>query len=156
MAKSLVGRARRKRRIRKKISGTQERPRLTVYRSHQHIYAQVIDDDKGHTLATMTSLGKEKPVIQEVQVDTKDEKDKEKQDKSKGKQEKSQSKQNKSKGKQQKLTSKLAMAAVVGQDIATVCREMGIEKVVFDRNGYLYHGRVKALAEAARKAGLVF
>ena len=113
MAK-LKGRARRKRRIRKKVSGSGESPRLTVFRSLKQIYCQVIDDDKGATLASATSLG----------------------DKVEG--------------------NKVQVAGTVGEKIAAVCLEKGIKRVVFDRNGYLYHGRVKALADGARKAGLEF
>jgi large subunit ribosomal protein L18 len=116
MAKKLEGRARRKVRIRKKLSGSTERPRLTVFRSNKQIYAQVIDDATGKTLASATSLGREAP----------------------------------GEG------GKTALAGSVGEAVAAVCREKGITKVVFDRNGYLYHGRVRALADGARKAGLEF
>jgi len=115
MAK-LEGRARRKLRIRKKISGTSERPRLTVFRSNKQIYAQVVDDTLGSTIAAATSLGLEKP---------------EDADKSK-------------------------VAELVGEAIAHTLLEKGIKQVVFDRNGYIYHGRVKALADGARKGGLEF
>jgi len=116
MAKKLEGRARRKFRIRKKISGTPERPRLTVFRSNKQIYAQVIDDATGATLVSATSLGRETP----------------------------------GEG------GKTALANQVGEALATACKDKGITKVVFDRNGYLYHGRVRALADGARKAGLEF
>jgi large subunit ribosomal protein L18 len=116
MAK-LEGRARRKMRIRKKISGTSERPRLTVFRSNKQIYAQVVDDTQGSTLAVSTSL----------KVD---------------------------KGGDDNNKSKCA--AQVGEAIAQVCLSKGIKQVVFDRNGYIYHGRVKALADGARKGGLEF
>jgi large subunit ribosomal protein L18 len=115
MAK-LVGRARRKLRIRKKITGTAERPRLTVFRSNKQIYAQVVDDAGGSTLAHATSL----------KVETPDD-------------------SNKSK-----------VAEQVGEAIAQACISKGIKQVVFDRNGYIYHGRVKALADGARKGGLEF
>jgi large subunit ribosomal protein L18 len=115
MAK-LEGRARRKLRIRKKISGTTDRPRLTVFRSNKQIYAQVVDDAQGTTLAHATSLSLEKA----------DDADKSK------------------------------VAEKVGEAIAQVCIDKGIKTVVFDRNGYIYHGRVKALADGARKGGLVF
>jgi large subunit ribosomal protein L18 len=116
MANKLAGRARRKLRIRKKISGTPERPRLTVFRSNKQIYAQVVDDTQGTTLAVSTSLKVEKG-----------------------------GESNKSKCAEQ-----------VGEAIAQVCLGKGIKQVVFDRNGYIYHGRVKALADGARKGGLVF
>ncbi len=119
MAMRLTGRARRKRRIRKKVSGTPERPRLTVFRSHKQIYVQVVDDLAGTTLAAASSLGKEAPAAE-------------------------------------KTTRKKACAEAVGKSIAAACSDKGITRVVFDRNGYLYHGRVKALADAARKAGLEF
>lgn len=103
-----------KTRVRGKISGTQERPRLSVFRSNKQIYAQVIDDISGKTLASASSLKIE-----------------------------------------EKLPKK-EIAAKVGEMIAKNAKEAGIEKVAFDRNGYLYHGRIKDLADAARKAGLKF
>lgn len=109
-------RARRKRRIRKNVNGTQERPRLSVYRSTTHIYAQVIDDEANTTLASSSTL------VKGVSTDG----------------------------------TKTEQAKAVGQAIAKACLAKGIEKVVFDRNGFLYHGRIKALAEAAREAGLNF
>lgn len=113
-------RIRRKKRIRKKIFGTPERPRLCVYRSLKHIYAQIIDDTTGRTLAAASSLSKDiAPII------GKDGRNK-------------------------------RGAAIVGEAIAKIALSRGIKKVVFDRNGFLYHGRVKALAEAARNAGLEF
>jgi large subunit ribosomal protein L18 len=115
MAKTLEGRARRKLRIRKKISGTTERPRLTVFRSNNQIYAQVVDDSHGATLAHATSLQIEKNEVNKSQV-----------------------------------------AEQVGEAIAQLCVSKGIKQVVFDRNGYIYHGRVKALADGARKGGLEF
>lgn len=114
-----LARLRRKRRIRKKISGTSERPRLVVYRSLKHIMAQVIDDTKGHTLAAASSLS---PEIRDACAGLK----------------------------------KTEQAKLVGLLIAKRCKEKGIEKVVFDRNGFLYHGRVQALAEGAREGGLKF
>ncbi|WP_029903272.1 50S ribosomal protein L18 [Prevotella sp. 10(H)] len=101
-------------RVRGKISGTSERPRLTVFRSNKQIYAQVIDDLTGKTLAAASSL---------------------------------------------KLTDKAPkkeIAAKVGELIAKTAQEAGVTAVVFDRNGYLYHGRIKELADAARKGGLKF
>src|SRR5215510_1101381 len=119
MAAKLIGRERRKLRIRTKISGTPERPRLSVFRSSKHIYAQVVDDVKGTTLAAASTLSRDlKGTLSE--------------------------------------DDKTAAAKKVGALIAKICLEKKIDKVVFDRNGYLYHGRVKALAEAAREAGLQF
>lgn len=108
-------RLRRKLHIRKTIHGTAVRPRLSVFRSLNHIYAQLIDDDAGVTLASACSL-----------------------------------KQNDVEGDKKQLAKK------VGKFLGDKAREAGIESVVFDRNGYLYHGRVKALAEGAREAGLKF
>jgi large subunit ribosomal protein L18 len=106
-------------RIRKKMSGSPERPRLNVYRSLNHIYAQVIDDSKGATMVSASSA--------------------------------------EGKGKGQKKTGgNLAAAKEVGKRIAERAKEKGVKQVVFDRGGYIYHGRVKALAEAAREAGLEF
>jgi large subunit ribosomal protein L18 len=103
-----------KKSIRNKISGTSERPRLTVFRSNKQIYAQVIDDTTGKTLVAASSL--------KVSV----------------------------------KAPKKEIAAKVGEIIAQNAREAGIQSVVFDRNGYLYHGRVKELADAARNNGLKF
>jgi len=109
-------------RIRKKIAGTTERPRLNIFRSVNHIYAQVIDDSKHATLVSASSLefGKEKD------------------------------------GKTHVTGGNVASAKQVGKAIAERAKAKGIDKVVFDRGGYLYHGRIKALAEAAREAGLQF
>ncbi len=115
----IVGRERRKLRIRKKMSGTAERPRLTVFRSAKHIYAQVIDDTTGKTLAFASTLSKD---LRGTLGDD----------------------------------NKGDAAKKVGALIAKICKSKGIDKVVFDRNGYLYHGRVSALAQAAREAGLEF
>ena len=110
---------RRHQRLRRKISGTAGRPRLAVFRSHKHIYAQVIDDIAQHTLAAASTLEPE-------------------------------------------LKNQLSSGATcnasseVGKLIAQRAKEKGIEKVVFDRGGNIYHGRIKALAEAAREAGLEF
>lgn len=101
--------------IRRKISGTAEKPRLSVYRSNRAIYAQLIDDSKGHTLASVSSF--------EVT---------------------------------DKETINVEISKNVGLKIAEKATQNGIENVVFDRNGYLYHGQVKALAEGAREAGLKF
>ncbi len=119
MGTELSARQRRKFRIRNKISGTEVRPRLTVFRSAGHIYAQVIDDGRGQTLATASTLSPD--LLSAVKSDNKTD-----------------------------------AAKKVGALIAKICIERKIDKVVFDRNGYLYHGRVKALADAAREAGLNF
>lgn len=112
-------RLRRHIRVRKKISGTAERPRLNVFRSEKHIYAQLIDDVKGVTLASASTLDKEL----RDQIDN---------------------------------GGNIEAARKVGELIAKRGKEAGITNVVFDRGGYLYHGRVQALAEAAREAGLEF
>jgi len=109
-------------RIRKKIIGTAERPRLNVYRSVSHIYAQVIDDTKGATIVSATSIEKGKGV----------------------------------KGEKRPTGGNVASAKEIGKLIAERAKDKGIKKVVFDRGGYLYHGRIKALADAARAAGLEF
>ncbi len=118
-AKRLTGRSRRKQRVRKKVQGTAERPRLTVYRSLRHIYAQVINDTTGQTLAAASTLSKE---LQ---------------------------------GKL-KTSGNTEAAQVVGEFVAQKALEQGIKQVVFDRNGFIYHGRIKTLAEAARQKGLDF
>ncbi len=104
-------------RIRRKLLGRPERPRLNVYRSLKHIYAQVIDDHAGRTLASANSAEKDSKL---------------------------------------KTGGNVAGAQAIGKLIAERARQAGITKVVLDRGGYLYHGRIKALAEAARKAGLEF
>jgi large subunit ribosomal protein L18 len=119
MAMRIVGRERRKLRIRRKISGTSEQPRLSVFRSAKHIYAQVVDDAAGSTVAHASTLSRD--VRGEVTEAT-----------------------------------KLDAAKKVGEQIAKLLLAKGISKVVFDRNGYLYHGRIRALADAAREAGLKF
>ena len=119
MAMRIVGRERRKLRIRKKISGTIEKPRLTVFRTAKHIYAQVIDDSSGRTLAHVSTLSKDlKGSLDEG--------------------------------------NKTEAAKKVGTLVAKICLSKKIDRVVFDRNGYLYHGRVSALANAAREGGLKF
>jgi large subunit ribosomal protein L18 len=100
-------------RIRRKLAGTTERPRLNVYRSLNHIYAQVIDDQKGETLVSASSI-------------------------------------------KLKTGGNVAAAKEIGKAVAEAAVKQGIKKVVFDRGGYLYHGRIKALADAAREAGLDF
>lgn len=106
-----------RKRIRKIISGTSERPRMTVFRSNKEIYVQLIDDQAGKTLIAASTMANDIA--------------------------------------SQKIT-KTEQAKLVGKLIATKATEAGIENVVFDRNGYLYHGRVKTLAEAAREGGLKF
>ncbi len=105
-------------RIREKMSGTPERPRLNVYRSLNHIYTQLIDDVNGVTIASASTMGK--------------------------------------KTEDKKVGGNVAAAREVGKQIAERAQEKGIKKIVFDRGGYLYHGRIKALADAAREAGLEF
>jgi len=100
-------------RIRRKLAGTTERPRLNVYRSLNHIYAQVIDDQKGETLVSSSTI-------------------------------------------KMKTGGNVAAAKEIGKTVAELAVKQGIKKVVFDRGGYLYHGRIKALADAAREAGLEF
>lgn len=117
MAK-VTTRARRKKRIRKKLSGTTDRPRMSVFRTAKHIYAQVINDETGSTLCAASTLSKD--VRGELEGN------------------------------------KTAAAKKVGAAIAKACSDKGIAKVVFDRNGFIYHGRIKALAEAAREGGLDF
>ena len=102
-----------KMRIRKIVSGSVERPRMTIFRSNKQIYVQLIDDKAGHTILSASSKDDDK-------------------------------------------APKLEQAKKVGASVAEKAKEAGIENVVFDRNGYLYHGRIKALAEAAREGGLKF
>lgn len=123
MGMRLIGRDRRKVRIRKKVTGTPERPRLTVFRSARHIYAQVIDDVNGCTLAHVSTMSKD---VRDANAQA------------------------------EKKPKKTEQATQVGALIAKMCLTKEISKVVFDRNGYKYHGRVSALAAAARKAGLKF
>lgn len=111
--------AKRKVRIRKKISGTTDRPRLTVFRSARHVYAQIVDDSAGVTLVSASSV---EDLFRE----------------------------------QSKFGSKVAAANFVGKTVAQRAMEKGIKKVVFDRNGFLYHGRIKAISDGAREAGLDF
>ncbi len=112
-----TARAKRVRRIRKKIAGDSVQPRLRVFKSNKHIYAQIIDDTVGKTLAAMSTIDKE---FQKSDDD------------------------------------KTGMAKKVGLLLAEVAKSAGINKVVFDRGGYIYHGRVKALSEGAREGGLQF
>lgn len=113
MVSKIARRNKIKTRIRGRVAGTAERPRMSVFRSNKGIYVQLIDDLAGRTLAAASSKGLEGGTKTEV-------------------------------------------SAKVGKEIAKIAKEKGIETVVFDRNGYLFHGRVKSLADAARKAGLKF
>lgn len=118
--KALTQRQRRHRRVRAKVIGTPLRPRLNIFRSAQHIYAQVIDDERGHTLI---AAGTNEPAVRERVIGH---------------------------------MTKVAEAHLVGLVIAERAKEAGISKVVFDRGGFLYHGRVQALADGAREGGLDF
>ncbi len=131
----------RKARVRKKVRGTSDRPRLSVYRSLSHIYAQVIDDDSGKTLASVSSLRLEMPAVEVKEAAPAEEE---------GKKSKKKKKEKKPEGL------KVRRSRAVGKAIAEKATGLGIKKVVFDRAGFLYHGRVAALAEAARKNGLEF
>ena len=119
MAKKVTSREKRKARIRRKISGTAARPRLTIYRSLKHMYAQLVDDVAGTTLVSVgsTTKGLKDEVSEDAKTDA---------------------------------------AKKVGTALAKAALAKGITAVVFDRNGYVYHGRVKALADSAREAGLQF
>ena len=110
-------RSRRHHRVRRNVTGTAERPRLAVFRSNRHVVAQVIDDERGHTLAAASSLESEL---------------------------------------RGGATSNRSTASTVGRLVAERARAAGVTKVVFDRGGFLYHGRVAAVADAAREAGLEF
>jgi len=116
----LAGRKRRHVRIRRKVQGTAERPRLSVFRSLNHIYAQLVDDLAGRTIVTVSSLDKT------LAADVKSAK------------------------------GKVGAGKIVGKAIAAIAKEKGIARVCFDRGGYLYHGRVKAVADGAREGGLNF
>jgi large subunit ribosomal protein L18 len=117
MARHVTAREKRRARIRRKLSGTPERPRLTVYKSLKHMYAQLVDDTTGKTLVSVSTGSK--ALKNEVKDDD-----------------------------------KTAAAKKVGEALARAAKEKGIEAVVFDRNGFDYHGRVQAVAAAAREAGL--
>lgn len=112
-------RLKRKKRIRKKMVGTENRPRLCVFRSAKHIYAQVVDDSRGRTITAASSM--EKAVRENPES-----------------------------------KNKVTTASMVGKIIGRRAMEKGVQRVVFDRNGFLYHGRVKAVSEGAREAGLEF
>ncbi|MGO9375722.1 MAG: 50S ribosomal protein L18 [Syntrophobacteraceae bacterium] len=114
-----VARLKRKKRIRRKLEGTGVRPRLTVFRSDKHIYAQIINDETGATLVSASTLS---PEYREMEA----------------------------------IKGKVGAAKRVGELVAIKALEKGIAKVVFDRNGFIYHGRIQALADAARQKGLDF
>ena len=121
MAKTAIKtiiRLKRQVRVRKKVRGTTERPRLNVFKSARHIYAQLIDDTKGVTVAACSTLTDDASALS--------------------------------------YTGNIAAATHVGTQIAKLAQDKGVTAVVFDRNGFLYHGRIKALADAAREAGLRF
>jgi len=130
-------------RVRRKVFGTSEIPRLCVYRSLNHIYAQIIDDNAGRTLVSSSSLKLELPP---VQAESKPEAEAESKSKGKGK----------GKGKTRPEGIKIRRSKAVGRAVAEAAVAAGIKKVAFDRGGYLYHGRVAALGDEARKAGLEF
>jgi large subunit ribosomal protein L18 len=117
--KTRIARRQRHRRVRARVSGTTERPRLNVFRSLRHIYAQIINDEVGHTIVSASSM----------EQDLQDEID---------------------------GLNKTDQARVVGRALAERALSKGVNKVVFDRGGYKYHGRIKALAESSREAGLEF
>ena len=114
-----IARLKRKKRIRRKLEGTEARPRLTVFRSDKHIYAQIINDETGATLVSASTLS---PEYKEMEA----------------------------------IKGKVSAAKRVGELVASKALEKGIAKVVFDRNGFIYHGRIQALADAARQKGLDF
>ena len=114
-----IGRRRRQERVRKRVVGTDARPRICVFRSNKHIYAQVVSDDQGKTLASVSTLSKDL-------------------------------------AGSLKGTKGVATAKQVGLALAKACKAKNIVQVVFDRNGFLYHGRVKAIADGAREGGLEF
>ncbi|MBI5286592.1 MAG: 50S ribosomal protein L18 [Deltaproteobacteria bacterium] len=118
--KKFLAHLKRKLRVRKRVKGVPERPRLNVYKSNRHIYAQIIDDTSGRTLATASTLDK---IFRDNPP---------------------------------KEGGKSPAARVVGRLIAEKARTIGIDKVVFDRNGFLYHGRLKGLADGAKEGGLKF
>ena len=118
--RALSPRKRRHVRVRAKVSGTPQRPRLNVFRSSAHIYAQVIDDTRGHTMVAASDL---EAAVKDRAGDG---------------------------------ATKSARAKVVGQVVAERAKEAGVDAVVFDRGGFLYHGRVRAVADGAREGGLIF
>ena len=116
----ITGRVKRHKKIRNKISGSKEKPRLSIYRSIDHLYAQLVDDSAGHTLLALSTCS---PELKE---------------------------------KVKKDGGNVKGASALGIALAEVCKKKGIEKIVFDRSGYVYHGKVKTLADALRKGGLKF
>jgi large subunit ribosomal protein L18 len=143
------GRLRRHERVRNKVHGTSARPRLCVFRSLNHIYAQIIDDDRGATLAAASSLKLELPPLQEAPEKAPEKAEKPEKGE-KGKEGKG------SKKASRPLSMKMRRSMAVGKAIAAVALEKGIKAVAFDRGGYIYHGRIAALAKAAREGGLEF
>ncbi len=117
--KKKQARLKRKKSIRKKIAGTPQRPRLSVFRSSKHIYVQIIDDVARHTLLSASTVEKEATA-------------------------------------QSELKGKIEKAVFIGKMVAQRAVEKGIRQVIFDRNGFLYHGRIKAVSDGAREAGLIF
>ena len=115
-----VARQKRHYKLRRYLVGTAQRPRLSVFKSNKHIYAQIIDDDAGHTLTSASTMTL---AFKDSKMDS---------------------------------SSNIEAAKAVGTEVAKRAKELGIETIVFDRGGYLYHGKVKALADAAREAGLKF
>jgi large subunit ribosomal protein L18 len=112
-----IGRKRRKQRVRKTVLGTDARPRVCVFRSNKHIYAQVISDERGTTLAAASTLSGDTAAVKQKRLEA---------------------------------------AKQVGLTLARICKEKNITQVIFDRNGFLFHGRVKAVADGAREGGLEF
>jgi large subunit ribosomal protein L18 len=135
---------RRHKRVRNRVSGTPERPRVAVFRSNTHIYAQLIDDTAGRTLLSVSSLklaapaAGSAPKAEEAKV------------------EKKKGKKGDAEAKAAAAGRKIVLAREVGRLLAEAAKAKGFQKVAFDRGGYLYHGRVAALAEGAREAGLDF
>ena len=122
---------RRKKRIRRKIRGTAERPRLSVFRSSRHIYAQVIDDVRQHTLVAVSSFGKNGEVAGSHQASD-------------------------TKSLSRRSRANVANCKALGEKLAAACLAKEVKTVVFDRNGCTYHGRLKALAESVRQGGVKF
>jgi len=113
-----INRLKRQVRVRKKVSGTSDRPRLNVFKSARHIYAQLIDDSNGTTIVAASTLSESAAVLSSY--------------------------------------GNIAAATLVGKEVAKLALAKGVSSVVFDRNGFLYHGRIKALADSARESGLNF
>jgi large subunit ribosomal protein L18 len=142
---------RRHKRVRNRVAGTPERPRVAVFRSNQHIYAQLIDDEAGRTLLSVSSLKLEAPAAKKA------EKKAEKTEaKTEGKKGGKATKAEKDAAKGGVGGKKMSLAREVGRLLAEAAQAKGFKKVAFDRGGYLYHGRVAALASSAREHGLDF